>query len=277
MSSYTISQTFNTLWSNEISIAFQRQGSLLQPATQKITLQKGQTYKPHILAATTYTTKERGGNLIAQNADHSVGTLTFSDAYSCHLVDDLDLLKTNVDVRRSYTKNIINALGKSFDDNILTALSSAATAANTTNSNSAAVVSIDLLSEAVSIAKSNYAFSANDMTFILTPGVERKINGITGFTSSDFISKDQPLNSGSRTTLMGANVIILPDSGLVNSTTHTCYLVNNTATQLVVNKDISVSTDWLPEKFSYQVAGSCSSGAVVVQPAGVIRLLVTVS
>jgi hypothetical protein len=275
--SINVTSAFETLWSSEVTNALQRNGSLLRGTVDIVSGVKASTYKfPTAGTFTVQKNKERHADLVPNNTTHGTVTATLNNYHASDYVDDLDQLKTSVNLRSIYTSNIVKGLGRSIDDDIMLALAAAATAGNTTNSNAAAAMSVDLLAEMLAISKANDAFEQGSMTLVITPGVERKILGVSGLTSGDFIS-EVPTQNGVRKRLMGMDIVVTSDTSLISSTTHTIYAYPKSAIGLAIGSDVAVSVREVPQKDSWIVKGSASFGSVAKQTGAVVRSLVTVS
>lgn len=275
--SNNIINSFETQWSTEAEIQFQREGSLLKTTVDNVKVMGASTYKFHTAGTfTSVKNKPRHAELISNNTDHGTVEAILNNFHSSDYVDSLDMIKNNIDVRKIYTNGITYALGREMDEEILDAIAAEANlAANTTNSNSAAAASVDLFAEALAILKSNDSFRPGNTTLIITPGVERKLLAVSGLTSGDFIS-EAPTQNGVRKRLMGMDIIVHSSDTLISGNTHTCYAYSKEAVGLAIGQDISIKSNYVADKDSWIISGSCSFGAVAKKANGIARLIVTV-
>lgn len=272
------SNSFETKWWMEVTEALQRRGSLLRPTVDVVNNVQASTYKfPTSGSFTSQKNKATGADLTPNNTAHGTVTATLADYHASDLIQDLDQFKTSVQFRNIYTRGITSRLGRDIDTDIIASLAAGATTDNTTNSNAAAAVSVDLVAEMVSILKSNDAWELGEMALVITPDVERAMLGVAALTSGDFVSENVT-DSGNRKRIMGLDVIVHSDTALGEGAgTHTCYAYPKQAIGMAMGKDISTRVDFIPLKDAHQVMGKASFGSITKQADAIAKMLVTIS
>lgn len=270
--------SFETKWNVEVTEALQRRGSLLRDTVDLVSGVEASTYNfPTAGSFTSQKNKARHADLVPNNTDHDIATATLADYHASDYISDLDQFKTQVQFRNIYTRGITSSLGRDMDTDILTSLAAGATADNTTNSNAAAAMSVDLVAEMVSILKENDAWEMQEMALIITPAIERVMLGVSALTSGDFVS-EKPTQMGVRKQIMGMDVIVHSDITLGSGAgTHTAYAYPKQAIGFALGQDINTRVDYVPQKDSWLAKGSTSFGSVAKQPNAIARMLVTIS
>lgn len=270
----TIDQAFITQFNDEVKHAYQLESRLIG-AVRKREGVIGSTSKFQTLGAVSAYSKVRNADLTVLEPAHAQVTVTLTDHYATTLADDLDLLKTNVDIKQEYVKVVSKALGRKTDEIIITALT-AGTNVPTTNSGA---MSLDRWLE-IKLAMDNAAVPEADRNIIFGAKAMSDLLSTTEVTSADYNSV-QALTRGSLNSFLGFNVHQVPDSYLaLNATptpdTRVNLAFHREALGVAIGQNIKTYIEWSPDKHAFWVKGVMSMGAAIVDPTGVIEFEVNV-
>lgn len=270
----TIDQSFITQFGDEVKHSYQSATRLLG-ATRKREGVVGSTTRFQKLGAVAAYTKSRNADLTVLEPAHTYTDVTLTDQYATVLVDDLDLLKTNVDIKMEYVKTVSFAIGKKIDDIIIAALT-AGTRTATTNVGAMTVarwleVKKDFDNGIVPQDGRNIIFGAAAMEDLL---------GTTAITSTDFNSV-QALVKGDLNSFLGFNVLQVPDAYLTLNTTPTPdtrvnLAFHRDALGVAIGQNMKTFIEWSPDKHAWWVKAVASLGAGIVDTAGVLEFEVDI-
>lgn len=269
-----VPNTFITQFEGEVKIAY-GQAAKMRPAVRTVSA-SGKTVRfPTLLTKFAHQAKAAGADLTYNDPQHNYVDATMLDYYVPALIEEMDQLKTNVDLRGVYAQHIGNALAEIHDKNILTALSGwdAITSPTTTpivvdTSDGDSV--LDRLIDASAVLNGGNVPMAN-RTFVV------KTSEMSNFLKNDKATSDdfntvKALVNGTLNQYMGANWIMLPDSYFVDADT-VGFLFHKDAVGAGVNSDLKVRVDWVPQKVAHQVLGTLSMGSKIIDAAGVVEII----
>lgn len=264
--STSINSAFIQQWSDEVKQAFQQKGSKLLDNVRQARNVTGSTYNFHTLGTVTANTKSRDANITALNPTHAVVTATLADYYAPIYIDKLDELKTNIDTRKEYVQVTANAIGRKVDDVIITAAASATNVTATATGG----LTFAKLQEIVTF------FNANDVDpedRVLVVGAKQLTEalGITQLTSTDYVQMQAIMNAGIGTAL-GMKWVLstrLP----IATNNRTCFAFNKQALGVAIGQDITTEVNYVPEKVSTLINSYVSLGSVIVENAGITRMI----
>lgn len=270
----TIDQAFITQFGDEVKHAYQLESRLIG-AVRKREGVIGSVSKFQKLGAVSAYTKTRNADLTVLEPAHSQVDVTLVDHYATTLADDLDLLKTNVDIKQEYVKVVSKSLGKKTDEVIIAALT-AGTNVPTTNSGA---MSLDRWLE-IKLEMDNAAVPDMDRTIVFGAKSIADLLSTTEVTSADYNSV-QALTRGSLNSFLGFNVISVPDSYLtLNATptpdTRVNLAFHREALGVAIGQNIKTSIEWSPDKHAWWVKGVLSMGAAIVDADGVVEFEVNI-
>jgi len=123
----TITTAFIEEYNAEVHLKFRQMGSRLTNMTRKGTV-IGSTVHFQVFGTLVAQTKVRNAMHTFQDPTHTRVDVTMADFYVPTLVDDLDLLKINIDEKASHATAQVAALGKKADSVIMTAMRAGANA-----------------------------------------------------------------------------------------------------------------------------------------------------
>lgn len=177
----TIDQSFVTQFGDEVKHAYQLESKLWN-AVRKRTGVVGSQSKFQTLGAVSAYTKTRNADLTVLEPAHAQVTVTLTDHYATVLADDLDLLKTNVDIKREYVKTVSKSIAKKVDEIII-----AAAVAGTNAATAGGDLTVARLLE-VKKMLDNAAVPADGRVYVAGASAMEGLLGETKATSSDYAS-----------------------------------------------------------------------------------------
>lgn len=272
----TVSAGFETQWATEVKLQFQQGASKLRPFVRLVTGITGDTYKFPTLEAFAANTKSRNADLTYIEPQHAVKTATMTNHYAPVLIDDLDVVKQNADLRKYYIENTAAAIGRQFDKLIIAALDASNTAITTTNG----AFSMAKLLQALRKLNASNVPSGERVIVISSQELEVAL-GETKLTSADYQTM-RALVSGEISSALGAKWVVFDEAMLSIDTATTpdvrkCYVFNKNAVGAAINKDIMTTVERIAHKDATQVLTKMSAGAVVIEATGNIQILCDIS
>lgn len=270
----TVQDSFITQFGDEVKHSYQLSSRLLG-AVRKREGVVGSVANFQKLGSVAAYTKSRNADLTVLEPAHSQVPVTLVDHYATVLVDDLDLLKTNVDIKMEYVKTVSYAIGKKIDEIIITALTAGAIA---TPTNSGAMSVARLLE--VKKAFDNGSVPSEDRNLIVGAATMEDLLAITAVTSSDF-NTVKALVQGDMDTFMGFKFNQVPDSYLTLNTvptpdTRVNLAFHRDALGMAIGANMKTFVEWSTDKHAWWIKAVCSMGAAIVDTAGVIEFEVDI-
>lgn len=219
-------------------------------------------------------------DVIPMNVQQAHVIATLEDWNAPEYTDIFDQQKVNYSERAELATTIAMAIGRRGDQLIIDAWDTAtpsATIAVDVGANSA--MNVTKLRRASKLLNDS-AVPAGDRHIAWSPTAAEQLLGTTAVTSSDF-NTVKALVGGEINTFMGFQFHMIPtrdEGGLPLSTnTRTCMVYHGGSrgsTGLAVGIDFRTTVDWIAEKTSWLSNGIYSAGAVVIDPVGLIYMLV---
>ena len=288
----SVSNSFVTMFSDDVKQAYQQMSSKLVDSVRVVRNVTGSTYKFHKLSkggsiknkarfedltAMSETTKSltSPGAYTGGTAQNSTVTATLNNFHSAEYVDDLDLFKTNVDLRATFSSAIASALSRAVDQEIIDVLD-ANMEVDASPFNIAGLTKANLL--LVHERLNSADVPNNDRVLVISPAALTDLLGDTTLVSAtNGIIADGALTTGYIPNIFGFRVIV---SNLLSSTGTTagvrsCYAFQKEALGLALAQDITTRIDYVPQKASSIILGTMSGGATVIDTDGIVTINVT--
>jgi hypothetical protein len=281
------------MFSDDVKQAYQQMSSKLVDSVRVVRNVTGSTYKFHKLSkGGSIKNKARFEDLTAMSdtdksglaspgaytggtAQNSIVTATLNNFHSAEYVDDLDLFKTNIDLRSTFSTAIAGALSRAVDQEIIDVLD-ANMEIDQNPFNIAGLTKANLL--LVHERLNSADVPANDRVLVISPAALTDLLGDVNLVSpTNGVIADGALTTGYIPNVLGFRVVI---SNLLSSTGTTagvrsCYAFQKEALGLALAQDITTRIDYVPQKASSIVLGTMSGGAAVIDTNGVITINVT--
>ncbi|MDQ1080423.1 phage capsid protein [Pseudoroseomonas cervicalis] len=272
--SASIDQVFVKQFESEVHEAYQRQGSKLRPTVRSKSGVRGASTNFPIVGHGTAAAKARNGAVPVMNLAHSNVECFLQDYYAGEWIDRLDELKVNIDERQVVASAGAYALGRKTDELVIAALDTATeeatgTAAGTTDT------------DGLTKAKVLLAFEMLGAADVPDDGNRFAIVGwkqwsdllqIEEFANTQYIGDDElPWKGTQVKRWLGATW--MPHSGLTKSgATRFCYFYHKTAIGHAVAQEVTTDITWHGDRAAFFVNNMMSQGAVLIDPAGVVRM-----
>ena len=286
----SVSNSFITMWSDDVKQAYQQTTSKLVDSVRVVRNVTGSTYKFHKLSkGGSIKNKLRFEDITAMSdtskgdveakytggtAQNSVITATLNNFHSGEYIDDLDMFKTNIDLRSTFATSIAGALSRAVDQEIIDALdASTPTNIKTSAQGSAGLDKASLLE--VHEALNALDVPSNDRVLLVSPAALTDILTDTTLVSSDNgIITNQALATGYIPSIFGFRIVV---SNLLtpDSVVRKCYAFQKESVGLALAQDIQARIDYIAHKASHLVLGTMSGGATVIDADGVVEIQVT--
>lgn len=265
----TIDQSFITQFGDEVKHAYQAESNLIG-LTRKREGVTGNTSRFQKLGTVAAYSKTRNADLTVLEPAHSYVDVSLTDYYATVLVDDLDLLKTNVDIKQEYVKTVSRAIAKKMDEVIIAALT-AGTNAATTNTGAMTVARL------LEIKKTfdNNGVGQADRKIIVGAATMEDLLGTTQVTSSDYNSVNA-LVKGDVNTFAGFEFAQVPDSYLTGTTDKVNLAFVKDALGVALGMQPKTYIEWSPDKHAWWIKCVMSMGAGIVDANGVLEFGVTI-
>jgi hypothetical protein len=270
----TIDDSFITQFGAEVKHSYQSATRLLG-AVRKREGVVGNTSRFQKLGSVAAYSKTRNADLTVLEPAHTHTDVTLADYYATVLVDDLDLLKTNVDIKMEYVKTVSFAVGKKIDDVIIAALT-AGSATATTNSGAMTVARLLEIKKAFD----NGIVPMDERHLIVGASTMEDLLGTTQVTSADYANV-KALVQGDMDTFTGFKFHQVPDSYLtLNATptpdTRVNLAFHRDALGVAIGQNMKTMIEWSPDKHAWWIKAVVSLGAGIVDTAGVLEFEVDI-
>lgn len=267
--STTIDNSFIDLWRDEVLHDFQLEGGQLRRFARSIPVVGADTAYFHQLGSGSATQKGRHANIPTMNLAHATDSVSVQDWYAAEYIDDLDMLKTNVDFRKDYNMAIKQALGRAEDDNLLDALAAAVTSTSNTIAAGAAATFDELATAVRHIKRSNargalcgvISYDFYEDVLLMEGATDTLV-----YSSKDYGASGSEFKDGfNRIEFDWFGVHWYVYNGLpVSGGAQTNYVYMKDALIHALNKDMTMSIDKVAEKDSWFLSGKISFGSTVV-------------
>lgn len=218
------------------------------------------------------------GRIPRRNRSDSQVTCTIDERVAKEEVTDFEAFTSQADERAKINKSIMISVNEEIDYHVLTELANA----STSYSASAAPITLDTATKVIAtLAQNKVPIGAQDLTWIISPMMEAKLQNIQGYTSADYCNT-RPLEAGGNQydggrkyrQWLGASWIVhpnLPDTGSASCTT---YLVHRRAFGLAVpSKKIQYEFGRIPGELADCAVAGLMMGAKILQNAGILKFL----
>lgn len=205
-------------------------------------------------------------------------TCTIDERVAKEEVTDFEAFTSQADERAKINRSIMVSVNEEIDYHVITELANATTSFSAT----AAPITVDTATKVIAqLSLNKVPIGAQDLTWIVSPHLEAKLQNIEGYTSADYVST-KPLESGGNQfdgsrkikSWLGAGWIVhpnLPNAGTASCTT---YLVHRRAFGLAVpTKRIQYEFGRIPGELADCAVAGLMMGAKILQNAGIIKFL----
>lgn len=279
----TQDQAFIKQFESDAHIAYQQKGSKLRNTVRVRTGVKGESLRFQKIGKGSAATKTRNGDITVMELAHTYKDVTLVDYYAGDYIDSLDELKMNIDERGIIKDASSYAIGRKFDDLIITeALNTSkvlgtGAAADYTGSTPAANA-FKLVKTAVKELNKGEVPDDGQRFCIVTPDVWDLLLDNDKFARAEYVGSDLPFLKGTEARKF-MNVIFmvhtgLPITGVTAAQYSSCLMYHKTALGLGEAVSLKLDVDWEGRKAAHFVSACMSGGAGLIDTAGVVKILI---
>ncbi|HUS97581.1 MAG TPA: hypothetical protein VMX97_12645, partial [Hyphomicrobiaceae bacterium] len=137
-------------------------------------------------------TRSIDGRIPRTNVSDTQVTATLTEYVKKFEVTDFEAFTSQSDERAKMNHRIMESVNQEMDYHVLNELANA----STSYSGTAGAISLDVATKVIAtLAGNQVAINPNDVTWIVSPFMEAKLQNITGYTSSDYVT-GRPLETG---------------------------------------------------------------------------------
>lgn len=284
----TIDIAFIEEYNADVHLNFQQLGSRLMNTTRKGTVMAKSVYwqKFGTLVAQT---KTRNAQHTFQDPEHTRVKADMADWYVPTLIDDLDLLKLNIDEKNTHVRAHVGALGRKVDEILLSVMEQGANATNLGDATS--TFDYDVAMNIVTTFMKNEVPDDGQRFCALHPHAWAQFLKVPEFANADYVGMDQLPFKGGMTAKFWMGVLWMPLPNIFyDSAAHaggdggvsgTLTTVANEAVNLAwhrsvvghgVNKEIETNWDWENTYSAWSCVSCMSLGAAIIEDVAVFQV-----
>lgn len=268
----SITQAFIEEYDANVHLTFQQMGSRFINMTRKGTVM-GKTVYWQVFGTLAAQQKNRNAAHSFIDPLHTRASASMADWYVPTLIDDLDLLKLNIDERRAHAAAQVAALGRKADEIILTAMDAGANATQLGANNAA--WTIDTFMDVLTTFQLNEVPDDGGRFCAMHPYAWAQAMEVTQFANADYVGFDALPFKGGMTakTWMGTTWFPLPMIDLDGSNIAKNFAWHKSVVGHGVNKEIETKWDWENTYSAWSCVSAMSLGAAVIEDTGVYEVL----
>ena len=260
MASSTIDTSFITEFESGVHLAYQRMGSYLR---NQIRYRSGVKNKTtfQVLGKGTATTKARGGNIPPMNLNHTSVAVTLNDYFAGEWIDDLDMLRQNMDEMGSAQESGARALGRQSDALIVAAAYTSGSSSNETSNGATLSWALGLTK---AFGNADVPEGAQDRTVVIDYGNWARLMALDAFNRAEYVGNTEVLTQGA-IAKEWVGFRWMPFSGLTDDLTNTKgFAFHRQALGLAVGSEIATTIQYYNEKDSNFVLNKMQMNAVLI-------------
>tara|TARA_Y100000361_G_scaffold152185_1_gene171076 strand:- start:1322 stop:2140 length:819 start_codon:yes stop_codon:yes gene_type:complete len=269
--STSISTAFIRQFESDVHVAYQRFGTKLRNTIRRKVQVEGEDVRFQKYGTGTASTKSRHGDVPLMNVSHTTVDCSLTDHYAAEYIDELDMLKTNIEERTLAAQAGAAALGRKTDSLITTAMD----ATSSTIAHGSAGLTQAKVFSAFETLGNNDVPDDGQRFFVVSHAAWTDLLGITAFASADFIgSESLPFNGMTAKRWLG--FLFFTFSGLdVASNIRKCFAYHTTSMGHGIGKDVSQDITWDGRKQAHLVVNKMSQGSALVDANGIIEVSIS--
>jgi len=264
----TIDVAFVEEYNADVHLTYRQFGSRLQNMTRKGTIQAKSVYW-QVFGALAAQTKTRNAAHTFIDPTHTRVKADMADWYVPTLVDDLDLLKLNIEERQSHSRAHVAALGKKTDDILIAAMEAGANA--TDLGDAAAAFDYGMAMSILTTFQVNEVPDDGQRFVALHPYAWSQFLQVSEFANADYVGQEMLPFKGGMTAKYWMGTMWMPLPNVTWNTTpnvaeNLCW--HRSAVGHGVNADIETKWDWENTYSAWSAVSSMSLGAAVIEDTG---------
>lgn len=223
-------------------------------------------------------TRSIDGRIPRTNVSDTQITCTLAEHVKKFEVTDFEAFTSQSDERAKMNHRIMESVNQELDYNILTELANA----STSFSSSAAPITLDTATRVIAtLAANQVPISPNDVTFVVSPFVEAKLQNIQGYTSADYVSTKTLESGGNQFTnarkvksWLNVGWIVHPNLPGVGTSSCTCYIWHRRALGVAAPANqIKYSAGYDDQDHYHYASATLKAGTKILQNTGILKFL----
>lgn len=277
----TIDVAFIEEYNADVHLNFRQMGSRLMNTTRKGSVMAKSVYwqKFGLLAAQT---KTRNAQHTFQDPEHTRVKADMADWYVPTLIDDLDLLKLNIDEKNAHVQAHVAALGKKIDEILINTMYAGANA--TILGDAAAAFDYDAAMSVLTTFQLNEVPDDGQRFCALHPYQWAQFLKVPEFANADYVGQEALPFKGGMTGKFwmgilwfplpnlylgdGAGAGVAPTGALDTANVANGLAWHRSVVGHGVNKEIETNWDWENTYSAWSCVSAMSLGAAIIEDAG---------
>jgi len=272
MANPTISTAFIRQFESDVHVAYQRMGTKLRNTIRRKVSVAGEDVRFQKYGKGSASTKSRHGDVPVMNVAHTTVDCTMTDHYAAEYIDDLDMLKTNIDEKNLAAQAGAAALGRKTDSLITTEM-------DTTSSTQAHG------SVGHTKAKAHTAFETlgnNDVPddnlrfWVTSHAGWSDLMDVNEFAQAEYVTNDQLPYAHGMVAKRWHGFFVFAFSGLdVAANIRKTFAYHTTSMGHGIGKDVSQDVSWVGQKQAHLVVNKMSQGSCLIDVLGIIEVSIS--
>lgn len=262
----TIDQSFVEEYNSDVHLLYRQRGSRLQNTTRKGHVE-GKTVRWQTFGTVVTQSKTRNAQHTFQDPAHAYVQASMTDHYVPTLVDDLDLLKQNIDEKGAHVASHVAAMGKKVDEVLIATMEAGANA--TDQGDATKAFDYNMAMSIVSTFNVNEVPDDGNRFAALHPYAWAQFLKVPEFANADYVGAENlPFKGGMQAKYwMGTLWMPIPNIDLTTDVA-TNLAWHRSAVGHGVNKDPSTMWDWENTYSAFSCVSSMSLGASIIEDTG---------
>lgn len=216
-------------------------------------------------------TRGSNGKIPSRNVSKTQKSATLKEKHDKQIETGFDMFASQGNIKQIMMDASMGVIYRDFDQDIITTLSTA-----TVTTGTAAVGSINLINKAFTTLGNAKAGGGKDtITFLITPSLHSYLTELEAFSSAEYVDTKQFMTDAtSAFSWRGGMFIEHPELPGVGTSSATCFAFNHSAVGHAYNAEsLSVHADYDKEDDYSFVRATCYHGSVLLQNAGVVKII----
>jgi hypothetical protein len=275
----TIDVAFVEEYNADVHLKFRQLGSRLMNTTRKGTVMAKSVYW-QVFGTLTAQTKTRNAQHTFQDPEHTRVKADMADWYVPTLIDDLDMLKLNIDEKNAHAQAHVSALGKKADQIIIDTMEAGA---NSDLGDATKAFDFNMAMAVVTTFQVNEVPDDGRRFCALHPYAWSQLLKVPEFANADYVGQEMLPFKGGMTAKFWMGVLWMPLPNIYFETAATgtsgggISTVENQALNIAwhqsvvghgVNKEIETNWDWENTYSAWSAVSSMSLGSAIIEDTG---------
>lgn len=223
-------------------------------------------------------TRSIDGRIPRTNVTDAQVTCTLAEHVKKFEVTDFEAFASQSDERAKMNHRIMESVNQEIDYNIMTELANASTSYSAT----AAPITLDTATKVIAtLAANGVSINPNDVTFLVSPFLEARLQNIQGYASQDYVSV-RPLETGGNQYTgqvmmkrwLNVSWIVHPNLPNVNTSSCTCYIWHRKALGVAMpTNQIKYGAGYDDQDHYHYASATLKAGTKILQNTGILKFL----